>query len=383
MENNVYKNPNSTRNTQPKPKSKGKIVLIVVLFVFVVVLISSVIGYLYVTSEIEGERNLGNSEVIVEVPEGASLQAISVLLNENNVIRSSTIFDLYIKITGDTGNVQYGPHSVTPEMSYSEIIDALGTPYIINVPGEPITFPEGTTALKMALMLEEVGFFTVDEFIDECNNGTFTGNVFPLISDNPDKFIKLEGFLFPETYMYYEDMTANAFIQQMLDTFEQLVLTEENMAKIEQSALTLEEIIALSSIVEKESVGAESYPMVASVFYNRLNNPDIFPTLESDTACDWRKRGYPDLGGFFPGVLQYYYDGYENIPEGTKAGYDTYSRPGIPIGAICNPGIIAIEGTLNPAETEYFFFFTGIDQKTFYFNVTNAEHEADYRLYGP
>ncbi len=388
MTNNVYKNPNSTRNqkpkkTKPQMPSKLKVILIVIVSLVIVALIACAVAYFYITSEVDGERNLGTQETIVEVPEGASLGLIGELLEQNGVIKSSFVFDLYIRFSGNTGNVQFGPHSVTPDMSYPEIIDALGTPYIVNVPSESITFPEGTTVLKMAMMLEERGFFTVDEFIDECNNGTFVGNVIPHISDNPDKFVKLEGFLFPETYNYYEDMSANDFIQQMLDTFELLVMTEENMAKVAAGTLSLEEVIILSSIVEKESVGAESYPMVASVFFNRLNNPDVFPRIDTDTACDWVKRGYPSLGGFFPGVLEYYYEGYENIPEATKYGYDTYSRAGLTIGAICNPGKIAIEGVLNPADTEYYFFFTGIDQKTFYYNVTNAEHEADYALYGP
>ncbi len=370
------KNPHAIRK---RNKILGPIVAIAIILGFLLI---GLTGFLVIKSEIDGNRALGEFETIVEVPEGSSMSAIAELLSENKVINSSLVFNLYVKLTGNSGNVQFGPHQVNSGMAYPELIEALETPFIVEVEGVSITFREGRTALGMALDLEEQGFFTVQEFVDECNNGTFTGNVFPLISDNPDKFIKLEGFLFPETYMYYEEMSINAFIQQMLDTFELRVMTEENMALIEEGDLSLEEVVILSSIVEKEAVGVESYAMVASVFFNRLNNPDVFPTLDTDTSSDWVRRELPSYGGFFPGVLEYYYGSYDAIPDATKAGYDTFLRPGLPIGAICNPGQIAIEGVLSPADTPYYFFFTGADKETFYWNETLAGHVSDWNLYG-
>ncbi len=373
----AYKDPNAIRR---RNKILAPIVAILIIFAF---LLSAAAGFLLVKAEIDGIRALGSNQIIVEVAEGASLGEVSKTLSEKGVINSSLVFDMYIRLMGGGSNVQYGPHQVSSDMTYDAILESLATPYIVEVPGTPITFPEGVTSLKMAMMLEDEGYFTIQEFVDECNNGTFTGELFPLIDDNPDKFMKLEGFLFPETYMYYEGMTVNEFIQQMLDTFELRVMTEENMAAVEASSLSFEELIVLASIVEKESVGAESYPMVASVFYNRMADPEEYPYIQSDTSTDWVARGITDwYGGYYPGVLEYYYGSYENIPAGTRAGYDTYTVEGLIIGAICNPGLTAIEGVLFPADTNYFFFFTDAD-KNFYWNETFEQHVIEYEIHGP
>ena len=106
---------------------------------------------------------------------------------------------------------------------------------------------------------------------------------FNQITKSEDKFVRLEGFLFPDTYEFVVGSSVHDIIQKMLENFEEKVLVPEVRDAIANSDLTLEETIILASIVEKETLGDEMYSMVAGVFKNRLNNPSEFPCLESDT----------------------------------------------------------------------------------------------------
>ncbi|MDO4565798.1 MAG: endolytic transglycosylase MltG, partial [Oscillospiraceae bacterium] len=339
-----------------------------------------------INNEINGGGS-DTSEISVTIPEGASTSSVAQALKDAGLISSRSVFRLYSRIHGADGTFQFGEKILNRSMSYDEMIEVLQAMSMRQVETFSLTVPEGTTALRLAIMLEELGICTRQEFVEACNSGSYDVGFWDEISQDENKFIRLEGYLFPDTYEFEVGSSLQDIILKMLRNFETRVLTEERSAAIAASGYTLEKIITLSSIVEKESVGDESYPMVAGVFFNRLNNPDLFPCLESDTSCDWRRRGLGDLedyyGGYFPGVLQYYYGGYENVPAGTLEGYDTFSYPGIIIGAICNPGLKSIDGVLEPAEHDYFFFFTGEDKETFYWSRTADEHASQYALYGP
>ncbi len=368
----------AVKQTSPKGKrdGAGRVVLIIVL----VLLVAVAAGAFLVISEVKGPR--GGAEIVaVEIPEGASTGIVAEALKESGIVKSEIVFKLYCRFMGADNTFHFGAHPLSASMSYDELIEELKRETVRQVETFSITFPEGTTTLKMALMLEEKGICSADEFVEACNTGTYDVSFFSEISDT-DKFIKLEGFLFPDTYEFEVGCSPYDMIQKMLENFEKKVVVPYGDA-IAATGYSLEEIIILSSIVEKESVGADSYSRVSAVFYNRLNSSS-FMCLESDTSCDWHKRDLAEYGnlyggGYYPGVLQYYYDGYENIPEGIRDGYDTFSHEGLIVGAICNPGTIAIEGTITPAEDwPYYFFFTGPDKQTFFWSMTADEHSRQY-----
>lgn len=368
-----------------KPAKPAKRGLKIVLIALAVVVLAAGAAAFFAMREINGPRG-GADEVAVSVPESASTAQVASVLRENGIIGSELVFRLFCRFEGYDGTFHFGDHPLSPSMSYKEIAEELGRETALSVETFTVTFPEGTTALKMALILSDMGACTVDEFVDACNSGIYEASFIDEIS-TVDKFIRLEGFLFPDTYEFAVGSTPHDMIQKMLDNFDERVAKPYADA-IASSGYSLEQIIILASIVEKESVGEDSYPKVASVFFNRLASDD-FPCLESDTSCDWYRRDlaeYGDLygGGYYPGVLQYYYDGYDNIPEGIRDGYDTFSHEGIIVGAICNPGITAIEGTLSPEpDWPYYFFFTGPDKETFYWSMTADEHASQYEeVYG-
>lgn len=347
--------------SRPKKKRTGCLVWILIALFLLAVL---GVGYLLASNEVKGNRSLGEEPVVVEIEEGSSTQAIAELLAENDVINSSLVFRGYNKFKKTDGSFHAGEHTLNPAMSYDEIIAELQMPVIEELPGVSITFPEGTTALRMAMMLEAQGLCTIDEFISACNNETYDVPFYGEISADPNKFIKLEGYLFPDTYVFYDHWTIHDFIQAMLENFDQKVYTPLK-SKFDASEYTIEEILSLASLIEKESFGGEEY-RVASVFYNRLSPDSDVRMLQSDTS-DY----------FISGVLEYYYDG--DAPAAMVAGYDTDSREGFMIGAICNPGYNAIDAALSPEDTPYYYFLTDFYKK-FYWAETYEEHVANFRI---
>ena len=378
--------PSGSRGGSKKTKKGGGgRAALIVLIIFMFMLVG---GGVYVGLEVTGNSIKTEGEIIIAVPSGAATSDIAQVLYDNELIGNTMIFRSYSKVTGNDGTYQEGNHKVTGGMSYGEIIEILQKTTYVDVETVSITFPEGTTALKMAMMLEEEGFFSQDDFVDACNNDTFDVSFYSQIS-HTDKFIVLEGFLFPDTYEFEVGATAHEVIQQMLENFEKKVLTPERMALIESNKYTLEEIIILASIVEKESYGEDSYAKVAAVFHNRLNS-DAFMCLESCTSADWERAGLghrkwdAGYGGYFPYVLELYYGSYEAIPQNIRDGYDTRSYEGLIVGAISNPGLFAIDGAITPEpDWDYYYFFTDMETKEFYWSRTIEEHERQFReVYG-
>lgn len=228
-----------------------------------------------------------------------------------------------------------------------------------------VTFPEGWTVMQYARRLEEKGVCTKDEFYSAVNDIDYSDSY----SFLPEKEIlaqrpyKLEGYLFPDTYFFGTDESAESIVRKMLNNFESRVakIYAENAG---DNGLTFDETITLASIVERETPVAEEMPKIAGVFINRLKSPD-YPKLQSDAT-----KRYP-------------YESYNAIPEDIReefvSEYNTYNVEGLPKGAICNPSINAIKGSfLHDESVEAYFFYTDVNNKHYY-AVTYDEHLTNYQ----
>ena len=355
-------------------RKRGRSILSILILLFLLMILVVMISGLYVLREFKGKGKTGES-IVISIPEGASTAQIATILEENGLIGNSLVFRAYSRIMAVDGSFTLGDHKVEIGSSYDDIIYTLQQTTYLDVETITVTFPEGTTALSMAYKLSDLGFCSVNEFINACNYDRYDVSFFNQIIKSEDKFVHLEGFLFPDTYEFVVGSSAHDIIQKMLENFEEKVLTPEVKDAISKSDLTLEETIIMASIVEKETLGDEMYSMVAGVFMNRLHNPDEFPCLESDTSTEHL------TGNFIYGVLGFYYNGdadarVRNIPQNMIDAYDTYIRVGLPVGAICNPGYKAIMGTVNPESHNYYFFITDKDTN-YYWGTTMWEHEQN------
>lgn len=344
--------------------------LVIFLIILALVVAGGGTGYFFISREVTGKRGGEAVEATLNIQPGTYAGGVAQMLKDEDIIGSVNIFKAYLRFFSSGPDFTQGQHTVNSAMHYDDIIAELRrATYDDGRPTFSVTFPEGTTCLKMAWILEEAGFCTTQEFLDVCNNDVFDVGFYDMISDSPNKFVKLEGFLYPDTYEFYMDATVHEIVQTMLENFESKVMTEEMMADIEASPYTFEEAVIFGSIVQKESYGGEEFN-VAGVFYNRMHS-DEFTCLESCTTNDFRWY-----------VLWEFYGSEAATPAAMDAAYDTYGYGGFPVGAICNPGADMIYAALHPADTPYYFFCTNVETKEFFWAVTNAEHEANLRKAG-
>ncbi|MBE6860991.1 MAG: endolytic transglycosylase MltG [Ruminococcus sp.] len=311
---------------------------------------------------------IGKSETtqLVVIPEGASTQDISLILEREGIIKSPKCFQLFAKL-GKKNNIYIaGEHFLRPNMAYETIIQNLTTNANANKEVVEVTFPEGITLVDASLKLEEEGVCSADEFMFYFNAGGFNFEFENKLNASTDlKFYRMEGFFFPDTYFFYKDMTPEEVCQKIYLNFDNK-MTDERYAKMETLNLSLDDLVTFASVVQAEAPRFEDMKMVASVFWNRLNNPDTFPKLESDPTSKYANN-----------VIKPHMDVYDNA---TIEAYDTYSSQGLPPGAICNPGIEAIDAVLAAIPSENFFFYANIDTKITYFAKTNEEHEANIAM---
>ena len=243
-------------------RKRGRSILSILILLFLLMILVVMISGLYVLREFKGKGKTGES-IVISIPEGASTAQIATILEENGLIGNSLVFRAYSRIMAVDGSFTHGDHKVEIGSSYDDIIYTLQQTTYLDVETITVTFPEGTTALSMAYKLSDLGFCSVNEFINACNYDRYDVSFFNQIIKSEDKFVHLEGFLFPDTYEFVVGSSAHDIIQKMLENFEEKVLTPEVKDAISRSDLTLEETIIMASIVEKETLGDEMYSMVA------------------------------------------------------------------------------------------------------------------------
>lgn len=222
-----------------------------------------------------------------------------------------------------------------------------------------ITIPEGYTLARIGMLLEEKGICTADEFINASQTGDFSE--FPLVAEqaeNPNRCFKLEGLLFPDTYEIYTGDGPDAIIRRMLAHTEEKI-NDTLRAQIKESGFTVDEIITMASIIEKEAFGNEQMPKIASVLHNRLSDK---MKLQCDVTITYVEGA---IKPFITGDINRY-----------NKYYNTYKCAALPAGAICNPGLSAIKAAVNPAQTNYIYFLTD-KNNNYYYAATWEEHQQN------
>ena len=213
-----------------------------------------------------------------------------------------------------------------------------------------VTIPEGYTVAQIAQTLEKNGVCGAKEFVSVSQS--YSPKSFSVPSDSNRAF-KMEGYLFPDTYEFYVDDDPQDVLIKLLNNY-----------NAKAGGLSSQQLI-VASIVEKESRSAENAALVASVIYNRLN---AGMKLEMDPTRDYINN-YVTNSPYLSSTGKY------------AALYNTYKCSGLPAGPICNPGSRAIQAALNPADSDYLYFFFGNDNQNHY-SETYEEHQAAMEKYG-
>ncbi|MFC1867156.1 endolytic transglycosylase MltG [Thermodesulfobacteriota bacterium] len=293
----------------------------------------------------------GGAEQIIIVQEGMSLKEVAKRLEIKGIITNKTLFMLWARLMGYSRKIKSGEYRLSSNMAPISIIEILTRGIIIT---HSVTIPEGFSIVQIGELLES------KRLVDR--------QLFLSLSHDPIVLRKygipgpsLEGYLYPDTYQFGRGLSAGSIINAMVKRFMEVV--EPYKKRMEESGMTMEEVITIASIVEKETGKAEERPVISSVFLNRIKKG---MRLESDPTVIY---GIKD----FTGNLTR-----KDLSEPTP--YNTYTIRGLPPGPIANPGIESIKAILYPSENNYLYFVSKNDG-SHYFSRTLKEHSRAVMIY--
>lgn len=352
-----------------KKKKKKRSVAGGIIIVTIILAISAILSTAIIVFSTDVFGLSGNQDIItIEVPKGASITSVAQMLHDEGIIDYPKLFINFCKLSNKDLVFYPGNHELRDRMSYNDIINNLKTQGKSEKDLVKIMFPEGITLQEAAQKLEEYEICDAEDFIWAFNTQDHKQLDFDnLVPDNDLKFYKMEGYCFPDTYEFYKYSQPEYVANYIKTIFSKKVYTPY-YEEIKEKGLTLDQVITLASMVQSEAPTKVDMEKVASVFWNRLNNSNNYPLLQSDPTTNYVED-----------VIKANID----IPnEEMFTAYDTYKGKGLPPGAICNPGVEAIEAVLHPAETDYLYFCADLKTQKIYYAKTLAEHEANLKKAG-
>ncbi|MEE4363438.1 MAG: endolytic transglycosylase MltG [Desulfotignum sp.] len=293
-----------------------------------------------------------DSQVVFTIHPGQTLKQIAAALESRGLVSDAFLFTWYARYKKAGTRLPAGEYLLPADLTPIQILDTLlkGKVRLYR-----LTVPEGLNMDETASLVAAAGFCDTKTFMDLCTDQAFIAAL-----SVPSH--SLEGFLFPDTYYFPKSTGCRRVIKKMVDTFF-TVFTPQWRKRAESMGFTLQEIVTLASMIEKETGDPSERPLIASVFHNRLEKK---MRLESDPTVIY---GDPEFEGRI-----------RTRHLRRKTEYNTYQMHGLPKGPIASPGAKALEAALFPAQSDYLFFVSKNDT-THYFSKTLAEHNRAVRKY--
>ena len=363
--------------TKKKKKSKVKGFLVTFLFLSVLVAVGGYFGYGYVQDSLKPIDASSKEYVTVQIPEGSNVQQIGSTLEKSGLVKHGLIFSIYAKYK--SSNLKSGYYNLKKSMSTDDLIQELqkgGTPE----PQEPVlanlTIPEGYTLEQIAQTVGQVqGDFkeplTADAFMAKVQDETFISQLvakYPnLLGSLPTKDsgvrYRLEGYLFPATYTIKDSTTVESLIDDMLAAMDKAMSPYYTTTK--EKNLTVNELLSVASLVEKEGAKTEDRKLIAGVFYNRLN---LGMPLQSNIAILYAEGKLGQKISLADDTA---------IDTTIDSPYNVYTHLGLMPGPVDSPSLDAIEASINQTKSEYLYFVANVEDGKVYFATTKEEHDQN------
>ncbi len=314
------------------------------------------------------------TQIAFNVESGQSLTRVANNLEAAGLIRNRTVFKYYCDFAGMGQKIQSGSYLLAPSMTMAQIAEQLtmgdGNPIVRN-----ITLIPGWTIEEFAAKLVEDGVLTDStEFLELCRTGEKLADYYYIDDVRKTKNVAqrkyvLEGYLAPDTYEVYVTATAEDIIRRLLSQTDHVYPVEFQL-RAEELGMTMDEVITLASIIQKEARDND-FAKTSAVFHNRLKKG---MKLQSDVTIH-----------YVTGLRKMSLD---NSDLALNSPYNTYQVTGLPLGPICNPSEAAIWAALYPDETyvaENYLYFCAKDPESgeLHFSRTLAEHEQAVSIYAP
>lgn len=334
-------------------KKKSFIIFLSVIFIILLIVF---ISYHTLTTQYINQVNTpidseNTQKILFQIKQNENVKVIAERLEEKGLIKNDVFFWWYLRSNKLIPDIQAGTHYLSKSDNYIQIFRELSKarPREINV-----TIPEGYTISQIDDNLTEKGLIEAGDFIKSTKNFNHTGYDF-LLNDN------MEGYLFPDTYRVFgDDFESKSLIKKMLNNFKQKM--EINFVA-EENSRTLQDIVIMASIIEKETISNTNRPTVSGILWKRLDQGMLIGA-DATTRYALDKITEPLT--------------YEDLKS--KSPYNTRKVKGLPPGAISNPGLSSLKAAINPEESEYYYYLHDASGQIHYAK-TNAEHNANKQKY--
>lgn len=373
--------PRRSRRQGAKPakkKSKAKGCLLTVLVLLVLVAVGGYFGYGYVQDSLKPVDASSKDYVTVQIPDGANVQEIGSTLEKSGLVKHGLIFSLYAKYYSHA-NLKSGYYNLKKSMSTDELIQELqkgGTPEAQAPVLASLTIPEGYTLEQIAQTVGQLqGEFkeplTADAFLAKAQDETFISQLvakYPnLLGSLPTKDsgvrYRLEGYLFPATYTIKDSTTVESLIDEMVAAMDKAM--SPYYATIKEKNLTVNELLSIASLVEKEGAKTEDRKKIAGVFYNRLN---VGMPLQSNIAILYAEGKLGQKISLADDAA---------IDTNIDSPYNVYTHLGLMPGPVDSPSLDAIEASVNQTKSDYLYFVANVEDGKVYFATTKEEHDQN------
>jgi len=313
-------------------------------------------GLLLVSNDVFALKKSGE-ETTVALSHDCGADELSRALSQNDIIDAPAAFCVYAALRGKN-EFKAGEYALSRSMSYDEIFIALsGKKERTEI---KITIPEGAYTDDIIDIFVSHGIGTREGF-SEALDGDYGYDYIP--EKTAERTYRVDGYLFPDTYLFYSDSTEREVIAKMIKTFDAKFSSGLRNAAASHG-LSVDECVTLASIIQREAYYTAEMAALSSVLCNRLGSRTL-RRLECDATVTYAHRISGDAGDFLS----------------IESPYNTYAHEGLPPGAICSPGLAALEAAADPINTGYYYFFSKSDN-TFVFSKTYGEHIANLRKYG-
>lgn len=321
-------------------------------FLVFCVLLSAAAGYLYYNNGLESAS--GNEAAFskqIVIPKGSSVRTVAGILKSENLIKDSLVFELYCKLNKTADKMKAGKYSISSSMNMPEIVDVIASGKAL-IDTVKFTIPEGYNQEQIAEKLNSLGVVSQESIQAAITADDYD---YEFIEQIPERENRLEGYLFPDTYEIYRDTSAEAIIDKLLQRFDS-VFKEEYRNRARELNMSMDQIITLASIIEREAKLDSERKTISGVFHNRLKKNMM---LQSCATVQYLLKEQKE-------VLTY-----KDLE--IESPYNTYKYAGLPPGPIASPGLKSIEAALYPEDTEYLYFFAK-DDGSHVFSKTYNEH---------
>lgn len=330
----------------------------IVIAVLIVVLagIGAYFGYTFVSNDINGNEEY-KTEYNLYISDGDTQYDVSQRLYSNGIVANDSLWSNWMDRHYPDYEYCAGEFLLTNDMSYEEIAQKLQNPDVSHK-SVSVCIPEGYNVFDIATALEENGICSGKDFLEACRSKD--NYDYSFISEIPESdtiAYELEGFLFPATYDFEENMDAGEVVDEMLAAFADRI-TDSWRSYCSENDITLYELVTLASVVEKETLGEGVAQNIASVFINRLNSSH---KLQSDVTIDYGNALRAN-----------------EFDDSVVTSYNTYKCSALPSGPICNPGVANIDAVVNHTDTDYFYFFSYNNGADFYFTDDYSDFSENW-----